>query len=214
MYVCMYRTWAILSIFQILFTDIHIRHSFVYSICVASQSNILVSLSFTSQSWSQHPYFKIQYSTSLIQHYALTIQHIHFKYYSHSTFVCVFYLNLCSIECLVCVCCGAECDMLATQSSTFLFGHWTFLFPCRPFSHACLRILRLMSGVRRPDWRVRRPDWRHHTILTSHKPILLEGPRKENPCSLAFTLQESNHREPFPRRGPGTFTLRVVPCCH
>ena len=190
------------------------RHSFVYSICVASQSNILVSLSFTSQSWSQHPYFKIQYSTSLIQHYALTIQHIHFKYYSHSTFVCVFYLNLCSIECLVCVCCGAECDMLATQSSTFLFGHWTFLFPCRPFSHACLRILRLMSGVRRPDWRVRRPDWRHHTILTSHKPILLEGPRKENACSLAFTLQESNHREPFPRRGPGTFTLRVVPCCH
>ena len=106
MYVCMYvsNVGYSTSIFQILFTDIHIRHSFVYSICVASQSNILVSLSFTSQSWSQHPYFKIQYSTSLIQHYALTIQHIHFKYYSHSTFVCVFYLNLCSIECLVCVC--------------------------------------------------------------------------------------------------------------
>ena len=101
MYVCMYvsNVGYSTSIFQILFTDIHIRHSFVYSICVASQSNILVSLSFTSQ----HPYFKIQYSTSLIQHYALTIQHIHFKYYSHSTFVCVFYLNLCSIECLVCV---------------------------------------------------------------------------------------------------------------
>ena len=51
------------SIFQILFTDIHMRHSFVYSNCVVSQHNILVSLSFTIQ----HPYFKIQYSTSLIK---------------------------------------------------------------------------------------------------------------------------------------------------
>ena len=116
MYVCMYvsNVGYSTSIFQILFTDIHIRHSFVYSICVASQSNILVSLSFTSQ----HPYFKIQYSTSLIQHYALTIQHIHFKYYSHSTFVCVFYLNLCSIECLVCVlCCRVRYACSAMQHS-------------------------------------------------------------------------------------------------
>ena len=75
MYVCMYvsNVGYSTSIFQILFTDIHIRHSFVYSICVASQSNILVSLSFTIQ----HPYFKIQYLTSLIQHCALTIQHLY-----------------------------------------------------------------------------------------------------------------------------------------
>ena len=126
MYVCMYvsNVGYSTSIFQILFTDIHIRHSFVYSICVASQSNILVSLSFTSQ----HPYFKIQYSTSLIQHYALTIQHIHFKYYSHSTFVCVFYLNLCSIECLVCVC-VLWCRVRYACNAIINILVWTLNFP-------------------------------------------------------------------------------------
>ena len=39
-------------------------------------------------------------------------------------------------------------------------------------------------------------------------------PSTKDSRSLALTLQESNHREPLPRRGPGTFTLRVVPCCH
>ena len=110
------------SIFQILFADIHMRHSFVYSICVASQSNILLSLSFTIQ----HPYFKIQYSTSLIQHCVLTIQHIYFKYYSRATFVMSSTLTFVASNAW-CLCCGAECDMLAAQSATFLFGHWTFL---------------------------------------------------------------------------------------
>ena len=122
------------SIFQILFTDIHMRHSFVYSICVVSQHNILVSLSFTIQ----HPYFKIQYSTSLIQHHALTIQHMHFKYYSHATFVCVFYLNLFSIECLMCVCVVVQSAICLQRNATFLFGHWIFPFRSRPFSLACL----------------------------------------------------------------------------
>ena len=124
MYVCMYvsNVGYSTSIFQILFTDIHIRHSFVYSICVASQSNILVSLSFTSQ----HPYFKIQCSTSLIQHYALTIQHIHFKYYSHSTFVCVLpqplqhrMLGVCVLWCRVRYACNAIINILV----------WTLNFP-------------------------------------------------------------------------------------
>ena len=127
------------SIFQILFTDIHMRHSFVYSICVVSQHNILVSLSFTIQ----HPYFKIQYSTSLIQHHALTIQHMHFKYYSHATFVCVFYLNLFSIECLMCVCCGAECDMLAAQCNILV---WTLNFPL-PVSPLQSRVSRAFCGL-------------------------------------------------------------------
>ena len=134
------------SIFQILFADIHMRHSFVYSICVASQSNILLSLSFTIQ----HPYFKIQYSTSLIQHCVLTIQYIYFKYYSRATFVCVFYLNFCSIECFVFV---LWCRMRYACSAISNILVWTlnFPFPSPPFSHACLRILRLMPGVRRPD---------------------------------------------------------------
>jgi len=121
MYVCIYRTWAIQHPYfkYFIFTDIHMRHSFVYC-SVASQSNILVSLSFTIQ----HPYFKIQYSTSLIQHHALTIQHIHFKYYSHATFVCVFYLNRFSIEGLVCVC-------VVVQSAICLQGN---------HQHSCLDI--------------------------------------------------------------------------
>ena len=44
----------------------------------------------------QHSCLKIQYSTSLIQHCPLTIQRPYFKYYSHATFICVFYL--CSID--------------------------------------------------------------------------------------------------------------------
>ena len=211
MYVCIERGLFNIHISNTIYRYSHTTFVCVFYLCgIAIQHSCFIVIH-NSTPIFQNPVFnffnstlRIDNSTSIFISNTIHMRH----------FVCVFYLNLCSIECLVCVCCGAECDMLATQSSTFLFGHWTFLFPCRPFSRACLRILRLMSGVRRPDWRVRRPDWRHHTILTSHKPILLEGPRKENACSLAFTLQESNHREPFPRRGPGTFTLRVVPCCH
>ena len=112
------------SIFQILFTDIHMRHSFVYSICVASQSNILVSLSFTIQ----HPYFKIQYSTSLIQHCALTIQHLYLFQilFTCDIRLCVLpqpfqhrMLGVCVLWCRVRYACNAIINILV----------WTLNFP-------------------------------------------------------------------------------------
>ena len=123
------------SIFQILFTDIYSHATFV---CVFYLCGIAMqhSCQFQCHSQSQQPYFKIQYSTSLIQHCVLTIQQIYFYYYSHATFVCVLYLNFCSIECLACV--VVQSAICLQRNATFLFGHWIFPFRSRPFSLACL----------------------------------------------------------------------------
>ena len=71
-----------------------------------------------------HSQFNTHISKSNIQLLQFNIAHwqfniyIYFKYYSHATFVSVFYLNLCSIECLVCVlCCRVRYTCSAMQHS-------------------------------------------------------------------------------------------------
>ena len=123
--------------------NIHISntiHWYIFTcdirLCILSVWHRNPTFLFQCHSQSQHPYFKIQYSTSLIQHCVLTIQQIYFYYYSHATFVCVLYLNFCSIECLVCV--VVQSAICLQRNATFLFGHWIFPFRSRPFSLACL----------------------------------------------------------------------------
>ena len=148
------------------------RHSFVYSISVASQSNILVSLSFTIQ----HPYFKIQYSTSLIQHCALTIQHL---YLFQILFTCDISF-VCSTSTFVasnawCVCCAAECDMLAAQCSILV---WTLNFPF-PLSCAHFAAYGWCTTTWLTSSHYINQPWANFSRKTKKK--------RENACSLALT---------------------------
>ena len=143
-YVCMYRTWAIqhpyFKYYLLIFTN-DIR------LCILSVWHRNPTFLFQCHSQSQQPYFKIQYSTSLIQHCVLTIQQIYLYYYSHATFVCVFYLNFCSIECLVCVLwCRVRYACSAMQHSCLDIEF--SLSGLAPSVSRVSRSLRLTSGVR------------------------------------------------------------------
>ena len=133
----------------------------VFSLCgIAIQHSCFIVIH-NSTPIFQNPIFNLFNSTLRIDNstsifVSNTIHMRHSFVCSTSTFVASNAWWVCFLQSAICL----------QRNATFLFGHWTFPF------RSVARILRLMAGVRPPDWR-------HHTILTSHEPILLEEPRKK-----------------------------------